>query len=392
MPDPETAPDDGVSLHVEHHRRRRVVRREGAPIPWGWLALAGLLLILCSALATRWLEENVQRAGRAALNEEERAWAEVRADGQTLVVRGTAPSSEAAGAALATLESSRGPTWLGRLRAPRRVESRVQIATLDKAAPCPEVADVPKPAATASTAFFLQRRDAILTLRGLARSEADRDQVVARARSFLGTGEPPLVRVDDRLLVSDPAPHATVWQSGLDVLRWCREGRLRGTGGGGVDVLCVVRSADRTELERTLTGPGWGAWVVQSKLLDAGEVDACEASLTRLLEETVIEFDTNSARLRSSAIELLDAVAARAARCPGALRIEGHTDHRGDAASNLRLSQARAESVAKALQARGIERARLRTEGFGESRPREPGNSPAALQQNRRIEIHVIGS
>ncbi len=72
-----------------------------------------------------------------------------------------------------------------------------------------------------------------------------------------------------------------------------------------------------------------------------------------------------------------------------ALRVEGHTDDRGDAAKNKTLSQARAESVAKWLETHGIEKSRLKASGFGQEKPLESNATEQGRTNNRRVEFHV---
>jgi chemotaxis protein MotB len=73
------------------------------------------------------------------------------------------------------------------------------------------------------------------------------------------------------------------------------------------------------------------------------------------------------------------------------LRIDGHTDrrsiHTAEFPSNWELSTARALSIVRLLIAEGVPPKRLIAAGFGENRPIDPGNTPAAWQKNRRIEI-----
>ena len=71
------------------------------------------------------------------------------------------------------------------------------------------------------------------------------------------------------------------------------------------------------------------------------------------------------------------------------IRIEGHTDSRGSAAGNLRLSQARAESVKTYLIDKGVESNRLVSEGFGEDKPLDPREVAEAWEQNRRVDFFI---
>jgi outer membrane protein OmpA-like peptidoglycan-associated protein len=72
------------------------------------------------------------------------------------------------------------------------------------------------------------------------------------------------------------------------------------------------------------------------------------------------------------------------------IRIEGHTDSRGAAAANLKLSQLRALAVLSALKAQGIAADRILAAGFGESRPKVPDTSDANRAINRRVELIVV--
>ena len=72
------------------------------------------------------------------------------------------------------------------------------------------------------------------------------------------------------------------------------------------------------------------------------------------------------------------------------LRIEGHTDSRGPAAFNLRLSQARADAVRQYLIEKGISPDRLQAQGFGETRPIAPNLTKRGRAMNRRVEFHIV--
>jgi outer membrane protein OmpA-like peptidoglycan-associated protein len=101
-----------------------------------------------------------------------------------------------------------------------------------------------------------------------------------------------------------------------------------------------------------------------------------------------IQFDTGSDQLRPESINVIKEVAAVLQGQPALkLRIEGHTDSTGDAAKNLDLSKRRAESVKGALVKLGIGADRLTTEGFGQTKPIAPNDTPQGRAENRRVEF-----
>lgn len=105
-----------------------------------------------------------------------------------------------------------------------------------------------------------------------------------------------------------------------------------------------------------------------------------------------VYFQTGSADLRSDSFGLLQEVAATLRAHPDVrrVRVEGHTDSRGDAAFNQELSQARAEQVARFLTEHGVPAERLVAEGFGESRPMDDRDVEAAWDRNRRVEFVIV--
>lgn len=103
-------------------------------------------------------------------------------------------------------------------------------------------------------------------------------------------------------------------------------------------------------------------------------------------------FEVDSARLRPGAERRLDVLAGYLTSERGVqVRVDGHTDSTASDAYNLQLSRARAQSVADALVAAGVEPRRLRVEGFGESQPVADNATAEGRQRNRRVEITLVG-
>ncbi len=69
----------------------------------------------------------------------------------------------------------------------------------------------------------------------------------------------------------------------------------------------------------------------------------------------------------------------------------GHTDTTGSHEKNQLLSERRAGAVAEYLAARGVERARMATRGYGETAPLYfPDDTEMKKAANRRVEIKVV--
>ncbi len=104
-----------------------------------------------------------------------------------------------------------------------------------------------------------------------------------------------------------------------------------------------------------------------------------------------IHFETAKWRILPVSYRVLDDLAASLASQPDVrLRVEGHTDARGSATSNLILSQQRALAIVNYLVAAGVTATRLDYEGFGESRPIATNANADGMRQNRRVELRVL--
>ncbi|MCA9664069.1 MAG: OmpA family protein [Myxococcales bacterium] len=72
------------------------------------------------------------------------------------------------------------------------------------------------------------------------------------------------------------------------------------------------------------------------------------------------------------------------------VRIEGHTDSRGSASYNRRLSQKRVDSVMAFLIQSGVDPTRLEAKGYGEDRPIASNKTRAGRARNRRVEFTIL--
>ncbi|MEM9172425.1 MAG: OmpA family protein [Pseudomonadota bacterium] len=107
-----------------------------------------------------------------------------------------------------------------------------------------------------------------------------------------------------------------------------------------------------------------------------------------------ILFTTGSARIRPESTPTLKEIARTLQRYPDLrLRIEGHTDNTGSAATNKALSKARAKAVREHLmRVYGVSDNRLESDGFGPDKPVADNTTPEGRQQNRRVELVRLDS
>ncbi len=106
-----------------------------------------------------------------------------------------------------------------------------------------------------------------------------------------------------------------------------------------------------------------------------------------------IAFKVNSSVLTPAAETALDAFASqlKSSNKNVYIEIQGHTDSTGAAASNLKLSQARAESVHRYLAINGkIALHRMNVIAYGETAPAADNLSHAGRVANRRVTLVVL--
>jgi len=158
----------------------------------------------------------------------------------------------------------------------------------------------------------------------------------------------------------------------------------------------------------TLAGGTWPVKVevagyrplTQEVMVHGGEevvlVAVLERELVELTRERIeikdsVYFETALAAIKPESFPLLDQIAELLEAHPEVtrVRIEGHTDSRGNDKENMRLSQDRAAAVRVYLVSRGIAVKRLTCVGYGESRPLDPRETEEAWATNRRVDFWI---
>ena len=105
-----------------------------------------------------------------------------------------------------------------------------------------------------------------------------------------------------------------------------------------------------------------------------------------------IYFETDKDEIKAVSFPLLDAIAATIKGNPQIqlIEIQGHADERGDDAHNLDLTERRAAAVKRALYERNVEPGRLKSHGYGETKPVCTQHNEDCWSRNRRSEFIIM--
>jgi outer membrane protein OmpA-like peptidoglycan-associated protein len=104
-----------------------------------------------------------------------------------------------------------------------------------------------------------------------------------------------------------------------------------------------------------------------------------------------VHFRPNRSVILADSFELLRQVAQALKDAPHVnVRVEGHTDNVGKLESNMKLSQARADSVRDFLVRQGVDARQVIAEGYGPTRPIASNLTRAGKAANRRVEFRMI--
>lgn len=104
-----------------------------------------------------------------------------------------------------------------------------------------------------------------------------------------------------------------------------------------------------------------------------------------------LEFATAKDIIKPESYGSLDELAALMKKKPEwRLKISGHTDSQGKAATNMKLSEKRAKAVQNYLVNKGVDPKRFKVEWFGATKPIASNKTEAGRQKNRRVEMLII--
>lgn len=149
---------------------------------------------------------------------------------------------------------------------------------------------------------------------------------------------------------------------------------------GGVAGNVIGRKMDKQAKEIKETLPG-------------AEVERVGEGIKVTMKENMVNFAYNSSELTSSAKGNLDKLGKVLTSNPDTnINVYGYTDSKGSDSYNLTLSEKRAASVKKYLQAKGVKASRIVPAGMGESSPIADNSTEEGRAQNRRVEFAITAN
>ena len=223
---------------------------------------------------------------------------------------------------------------------------------------------------------------------GTLADEAGKAAVLARLRELYGAE-----RVVDQIAIGNVAVpanwHAYVQKLIAPNLKLISRGQIS-IDGNNVSVRGeVANEAQRQQIASDIATSLNPTYVVNNGL----RVKAAEAEqglLDAALDKRIIEFDSGKASITPAGLAILDEMAAVMQKLKERkVEVIGHTDNTGLRASNVALSQARADAVRSYFATQGIKADMVLTSGQGPDRPVASNTTADGRARNRRIEFRI---
>ena len=123
--------------------------------------------------------------------------------------------------------------------------------------------------------------------------------------------------------------------------------------------------------------------------IPAPQPDTLQVGATFVLRNIFFDFD-KAILLQQSYNELQKLLSILHDNPKMKIEVRGHTDGRGSADYNLRLSENRAKAVVDYLISKGIDPHRLQYKGFGKSQPIDSNTTDEGRARNRRVEFKIL--
>jgi outer membrane protein OmpA-like peptidoglycan-associated protein len=160
-------------------------------------------------------------------------------------------------------------------------------------------------------------------------------------------------------------------------------GAIVGAVGGGLATGAVgaYMESQKQDLQKTLH---------EEIRSGSARVDKLPRNVVRIRMPSRTAFDTNSSSIKQGFCTTMDKVADVVIRYgKTTLTVVGHTDSKGSAKHNWKLSEQRALSIAQYLESKDVNPLRLATLGKGEADPIAANGTESGRKANRGVEIIV---
>jgi outer membrane protein OmpA-like peptidoglycan-associated protein len=368
----------------------------------GLVALA-LLIFLCVRKHTPEIQDDIQMRTSNILSPAPTNWAKANVDGRNVILTGIAPT-EVLREKVA--EMARVVPGVARIDnqitvAQKTPEETSHIEPKDTLKPdhkdTPHKEPEPETLHTPYKSVFTKTASRIV-LSGLVPDEEQRKALLDLAQEKFGTGKG---KVKDKLKVAIGAPEGWLQAAKLAItnLALFNEGTANLTD-TQIDLSGHIDSEAKNTIEAEL----------QNQLPDNFKVDfdlvvpplaieeihpeqntdvTCEEQFKEKVAGLVIHFSTDSTDVTTHAV--VGKVLQFSASCPNSkIEVAGFTDARGSKAYNLRLSKNRAAAIVNKLIKRGMRADKLKTAGYGETKPLSSNNTKKGQANNRRIEFKYL--
>ena len=276
--------------------------------------------------------------------------------------------------------------------------------TVVATAPAPTVLP-PAPIPSVPAHLALTNDDGIITYSGVVHDESTRTSIMDALKGMFGADK---VKGDITINANaGPAPWLVDLRTALENLK--TSGVQAVFDGNSLKVGGLINDSDRDGIISSLraalpTGLVFGALTDRVGSLVSDITSKTERALAGLhpgftttdlltiLNQSIINFPTNSAEIPPIGKTLLQHAAAAFKQLPSGTVVEiaGYTDNTGDPAANVQLSQQRADAVRAALVSAGVDPSTLVAKGYGSANPSAGNDTPEGRFHNRRIEYRVV--
>jgi OmpA-OmpF porin, OOP family len=278
--------------------------------------------------------------------------------------------------------------------------------------PEPVVATAPAPAVLPAAPIpsvpahlALTNDDGIITYSGVVHDESTRTSIMDALKGTFGADK---VKGDITINANaGPAPWLVDLRTTLENLK--TSGVQAVFDGNSLKVGGLISDSDRDGIINSLraalpTGLVFGALSDKVANMVSEVTNKTETALAALhagftpgdlltiLNQSIINFPTNSAEIPPAGKTLLQHAATAFKQLPSGTVVEiaGYTDNTGDPAANVQLSQQRADAVRAALVSAGVDPSMLVAKGYGSANPVATNDTLEGKFRNRRIEYRVV--